>query len=143
VSDNVDVVRRLEDAYNTQDLGVLDDLIASDFAAHTPGSDQIPPGVEGIKTIHRMAMGAMPDRNVELLDIFEEGNLVVSQSRMTGTNTGGMPWIGVPANDRAVDVRWIQIARVEDGKVTETWAQMDVPTMMVQLGAMPAPGGEG
>jgi steroid delta-isomerase-like uncharacterized protein len=141
VADNIDVIRRIEEAYNTQNLDTLDDLFADDFQAHTPGSDQIPPGLEGIKATHQMAMGAMPDRNVELLDIFAEGPLVVSHSRMTGTNTGGMPWIGVPANDASVDVRWIQISRLEDGRLKETWAQMDLATLMQQLGAMPGPEG--
>ena len=37
---------------------------------------------------------------------------------------------------------WIQISRHgPDGKIRETWAQMDLPKMMVQLGAMPAPEG--
>jgi hypothetical protein len=37
---------------------------------------------------------------------------------------------------------WIQICRhVDDGRIAETWSQMDVPTMLMQLGAMPSPGG--
>jgi predicted ester cyclase len=138
----MDVVRRLEDAYNTQQLDVLDEIIADDFVAHTPGSDQIPPGRDGIKMAHQMSMGAFPDRKTEIEDIFSDGNLVVLRQRMTGTNTGGLPSFGIPANDAAVDFDVIQILRVEDGQVHESWAQMNLPKMMMQLGAMPAPGGE-
>ena len=141
--DNIGVVRRLEEAYNTQDLDVLDELIADDFVAHTPGSDQIPPGREGIKMAHQMSMQTFPDRRVEIEDIFAEGDLVVVRQRLTGTNTGGLPWFGIPANDKAVDTEDIQILRVQHGKVHETWAQMNLPKMMMQLGAMPGPGGEG
>ena len=77
-----------------------------------------------------------------MLDIFGEGDFVVSHVRMTGTNSGGLPWFGIPANGRKVDTDWITIYRLADGKVVETWAQMDIPKMMMQLGAMPAPGGE-
>ena len=61
---------------------------------------------------------------------------------MTGTNDGDMPFGGIPATGKTVDVDWIQISRHgDDGVIQETWAQMDLPKMMVQLGAMPAPEG--
>jgi predicted ester cyclase len=137
--ENIDTVRRLEEAYNTDKLDVLDELIADDFAPHTPGSDRIPPGIEGIKASTTMSRQAFPDRHAEIEDIFAEGDLVVVRERMTGTNTGGLPWFGIPANDAKVDIEYIQILRLEDGKVKETWAQMDLPKMMRQLGAMPGP----
>ena len=57
---------------------------------------------------------------------------------MTGTNKGGLAWAGIPANDRPINVDWIQISRHgPDGRIHETWAQMDTPTLMMQLGAMP------
>ena len=62
---------------------------------------------------------------------------MVARCRMTGTNRGGLPWFGIPANDRAIDIEYIQILRIEDGSVKETWAQMDLPKLMMQLGAMP------
>ena len=40
------------------------------------------------------------------------------------------------------DVGWITIFRLQGGKVEETWAQMEVPKLMTQLGAMPGPGGD-
>lgn len=139
---NVEVIRRLEQAWAEDDLDALDDLIAPDFVAHTPGSDQTPPGLDGIKVVHQQSMQAFPDRRNELLDIFGEGDKVITHVRMTATNTGGLPWFGIPANGRSVDTDWITIYRLDGGKVVETWAQMDIPKMMMQLGAMPAPGGE-
>jgi predicted ester cyclase len=140
--DNVDLVRRLEEAYDAGTLDVVDEVLSSDLEPHTPGSDQIPPGIEGIKAATTMAMQAFPDRKVEIADIFGEGDLVVVRERMTGANNGGLPWFGIPANDKAVDYEWIQILRIADGKVVESWANIDLPKMMMQLGAMPGPGGE-
>ena len=91
---------------------------------------------------HQQSMQAFPDRQNEVLDIFGEGDQVVAHVRMTGTNTGGLPWFGIPANDHKVDTDWITIYRLEGGRVVETWAQMDIPRMMMQLGAMPGMGGE-
>ena len=139
---NVDVVRRIEAAWAESDLDALDDLIAADYTPHTPGSDQIPPGLQGAKMAHQQSMQAFPGRQNEVLDIFGEGDQVVAHVRMTGTNTGGLPWFGIPANDHKVDTDWITIYRLEGGRVVETWAQMDIPRMMMQLGAMPGMGGE-
>jgi predicted ester cyclase len=143
VSDaNVDVVRRIEEAWAANDLDALDDLIAADYTPHTPGSDQLPPGLAGAKLAHQQSLQGFPDRENEILEIFGEGDLVVCHAKMTGTNTGGLPWFGIGPNGRRVDTDWITIYRLQDGKAVETWAQMDLPRMMMQLGVMPGMGGE-
>jgi NADPH:quinone reductase-like Zn-dependent oxidoreductase len=58
-----------------------------------------------------------------VLRMAEDGTLVVPITRTYATD-------------------WIQISRHgDDGTIVETWAQMDLPKMMVQLGAMQAPEG--
>jgi steroid delta-isomerase-like uncharacterized protein len=135
---SVDIVRRIEEAWRDDDLDALDGLIAEDFSAHTPGSEDVP-GLSGAKMAHQQSLQAFPDRQNHIQDIFGEGNRAIARVRMTGTNTGGLPWFGIPANGAKVDIEWITEFRLEDGKVVETWAQMDLPTMMQQLGAMPGP----
>jgi predicted ester cyclase len=139
--EHIDAVRRLEQAYNDRDYDTVRSIVAVDFVAHTPGSQMMPPGVEGAIAANEGGFMSFPDKRSEILDIFGEGDRVVSHVRMTGTNEGGVPWAGVPANDEPVDTDWIQISRFEGGRIAETWAQMDTPKMMVQLGMMPAPGG--
>ncbi len=142
VTENVDAVRRLEAAYNARDNDTVRSLVASDLTPHTPGSEMMPPGVEGAIAANEGAKQSFPDEKTEILDIFGGGDKVVTHVRMTGTNKGGIPWAGVPANDKPVDIDWIQISRhADDGTIVETWAQMDTPKMMVQLGVMPAPEG--
>ena len=139
--ENVAAVRRLEQAYNARDYDTVRAIVAADFAPHTPGSEMMPPGVEGAIAANEGTFESFPDKRSQIVDIFGEGDRVVSHVHMTGTNQGGLPWAGVTANGKAVDTDWIQISRFADGKVVETWAQMDIPKMMVQLGAMPASGG--
>ena len=140
--ENVDAVRRLEIAYGARNYEVVRAILAEDVVCHTPGSEMMQPGVEGCIAANEGGFMSFPDKSSEVLDAFGEGDRVVSRVRMTGTNQGGLPWAGVPANGNAVDVEWIQVSRHEDdGRIAETWAQMDVPKMMVQLGAMPAPEG--
>jgi len=137
-----DAVRRLEDAYNSRDYSVLPDLIRDDLVAHTAGSDQAPQNHAGLQMINENAYTAFPDKVTEIVEAFGEGDRVVARVRNTGTNTGGLPWFGIAANDGKVDVEWIQISRHDEaGKIAETWSQMEVAKLMQQLGAMPGPEG--
>ena len=141
--DNVEVVRKVEEAWASHDTDALDQYFADDWQAHTPGSDQVGPGLAAAKGAHDQSQQAFPDRHQTSHEIFGQGDLVVSRVSMSATNTGGLPWFGIPANGKRIeDVGWITIYRLQDGKVAETWAQMEIPKMMTQLGAMPGPGGE-
>lgn len=142
VERNIDVVRRLEDAYARRDYSELPALIRDDLIAHTPGSDQQPQDHEGLKANNERSHESFPDRRAAIEEIFGEGDRVVARVRYTGTNRGGLPQFGIPANESPVDFGWIQISRHDpDGRIAETWAQIEIPKLMQQLGAMPAPGG--
>ena len=142
VERNIDVVRRLEQAYRDRDYDVVRNCLTADFVAHTPGSELLPPGVEGAIASNEGGWTYFPDRTTEITDIFGEGDEVVTHIRTTGTNLGGLDWAGIPPSDKRIDTDWIQISRhADDGTIVETWAQMELPKMMMQLGAMPAPEG--
>ncbi len=142
VERNIDVVRRLEDAYNRRDYSSLPELIRADLVAHTPSADPNGQDHTGLQANNEGAHTAFPDKRTEIEDVFGEGDYVVARMRNSGTNSGGLPWLGIPANDAAVDLQWIQISRHDaDGKIAETWAQMEVMKLMQQLGAMPGPEG--
>ena len=56
---------------------------------------------------------------------------------VTCTHTGD--FIGIPAIGKSIKVEEAHISRYADGKVVEHWVQMDMMSMMQQLGALPAP----
>jgi steroid delta-isomerase-like uncharacterized protein len=138
VEENKAIVRRVEEAWNAGDLDALDALFAPDFVSHAaaPG---VPPNLESAKMAHTMSMQAFPDRHTSVEDLIGEGDQVVVRVRMTGTNTGGLPWFGIPANGNKVDVQWISTYRLANGKIVEHSALMDLMGIMQQLGAIPAP----
>jgi predicted ester cyclase len=142
VARNIESVKRLEEAYGRRDYDEVRKYLAEDFVPHTAGSETLPPGIDGAIASNEGSHTSFSDRRTEILEIFGDGDRVVSHVRMTGTNDGDMPFGSISNTGKTVDFDWIQISRFEDdGKIHETWAQMDLPTMMVQLGAMPAPEG--
>ncbi len=139
VEENKAIVRQIEEAWNSGKLDALDNLFAPNFVARNavPG---LPPGIAGAKMAHQTSLQSYPDRQTTIEDMIAEGDEVVVRVRMTGTNQGGLPWMGVPANGNKVDVQWISIYRLADGKVVEHRAEMDMLGMLQQLGVIPAPG---
>ena len=68
-----------------------------------------------------------------------EGDRVVVRQTWTGTQRG--EFMGMPATGKSVSWGVIDIVRLADGKAAEHWGQMDAMGLMMQLGAIPAPGG--
>ena len=133
---NKDIVRRYQEAYNSNNLDALNEVVAPDFVSHAlmPG---LPPGLAGGNLVHQMTMAAMPDYRVNIEDLFAEGDKVVVRFAFTGTHTG-TELLGVPPSGRKVNVTGISIFRIADGKIVEHWANEDGLGLLQQLGAMPA-----
>lgn len=138
--ENKAIVRRVEETWSSGNLEALEELFAPDYVNHAamPG---MPQGLEGAKLAHQASVSSFPDRRVVIEDMIAEGDRVVVRCRMTGTNMGGIPWAGIPANEKKLDVQWISVYRIREGRVAESWGLNDIATFMQQMGAMPGPGG--
>jgi predicted ester cyclase len=136
---NKEVVRSVEDAWASGDLDSLDQYFASDYdnsGATLPG---LPPGLEGAKMAHQGSMKAFPDRKTHIEDVLAEGNTVVVRGRYTGTNQGGVDFLGIPGNGKPIDLSYVSFYRLQDGKIVGHWALNDAMALMQQLGALPSP----
>src|SRR5438132_7660755 len=106
--ENKTVVRQIEEAWDANQLDKLDQYFAPNFHQHSrpPGT---PDTLENAKAMHKMSMAAFPDRRTTVEDMVAEGDNVAVRVRMQGSNKGGFPPFGVPANDNKVDIEWISI----------------------------------
>ncbi|HEU0072698.1 MAG TPA: ester cyclase [Dehalococcoidia bacterium] len=136
---NAEVVRQIEAAWDSNQLDKLDALFVPGLIQHAAVAG-LPATLDNAKQMHQMSMQAMPDRRAQVQETIAEGDKVAVRVRLTGTNTGGFSWLGVPANGNKVDVEWISIYTLKDGKVTEHRAIMDIMGLMQQLGAIPSAG---
>jgi predicted ester cyclase len=136
--DNVEVVRTVEDLWNKNKTDELDQYFAPDFNNES-GIPMLPRGLAGAKMAHGMTTEFLPDRNVEILDIFGAGDKVTLRQQVTFTNTKGVPWLGAPANGNKVDFQWISIYQLRDGKITGHWATIDGFTFLDKLGVWSPP----
>jgi len=140
VEDNKKTVQLVEEAYNRGDLDSLDQYFSPKFdnsAAVAPG---MPLGLEASKQGHLMSMQSFPDRTTEILEMIGEGNKVMARIRTTGTNSGGVPWFGAPANNNKIDFEWVSIFEFDrDGKIVKHYGLNDAFTLGIQLGVITPP----
>ena len=134
---NKAISRRIFDIFSGGDLSILDEVLADNYVDHNPFPGQAP-GREGVKQIVTDMRAAFPDLEVTQEDQIAEGDKVVTRWSASGTHQGEFQ--GIPPTGKRVDVTGIVIDRIAGGKITDHWEQFDSMSMMIQLGAIPAPG---
>jgi steroid delta-isomerase-like uncharacterized protein len=123
--------------FNEGNVGLIDELYASDFVNRTT-----PPGVaptrDGFKQFARALRAAFPDIHYTIDDSIEAGDKFISRLTASGTMRGD--FAGMPATGKHATWTEIHIVRTANGQVVEHWGLTDQLGMMVQLGVIPAPG---
>jgi steroid delta-isomerase-like uncharacterized protein len=105
--------------------------------AHGLGSEE-PVDFEGVKQFYEMLWGAFPDIKVKIEDVVGEGETVAFRVTVRGTHQG--EFMGVPPSGNPITIGVQNFYRFRDGKVVERWTNPDMLGLMVQIGAIPAPG---
>jgi predicted ester cyclase len=121
--------RVLEEVYNCGNLGLVDEVSASDLVIHTP-SQEIH-GREGAKQYVATLRTGFPDLHFTIEDQVAEGDMVVTRWTARGTHAGGFQ--GIPATGREIRLAGTDIDRIVGGKVVECWAHVDEFGLMRQL----------
>lgn len=124
-------VQALYDALNTGKLDALDDVLAPNWEDFPP-----PPGpgtnVENYKQVILGFRAGFPDGFFATQDFIVEGNQVAVRSTGTGTHEG--VFLGVAGTGRTVEFQTIDIHRVEDGRIVETYHVEDLLSVLIQVG---------
>jgi predicted ester cyclase len=144
VEDNKKTVQLVEEAWSRNDLGALDRYFAPGFDNSRGLPPGLPIGLDTAKMLHPMAMSAFPDRQTEILELIGEGNKVFARVRVTGTNKGGVPWMGAAANDATIDFESLSVYTFDKkGKITAHSGLNDAYMLGLQLGVIQPPQGMG
>ena len=137
---NAELSRRIfEDVWNRNNLSAIDGLMSADYVHHDPSSPAVPSGVDGYKQFVNSYMNAFPDAHFTIDDAFTDGQNTEVQNEVTrwtvtGTHEGELA--GIPRTGRRFSVTGISIARIVNGKITESWYSWDALGLMQQLGVV-------
>jgi steroid delta-isomerase-like uncharacterized protein len=114
----------------------VDALVTADVVYHAapPG---LPSGIAGYRMLIGGYLAAFPDLQLTVEDQVAEGDKVATRFTITGTHQGDL--MGLAPTGKPMTVSGVTVMRFRDGKVAEEWEQVDMMSMMQQLGAMPSP----
>ena len=125
--------RYAEEVLDQGKLDVIDEICPDDYAGHVPGMP--PMDREGDKQLIGMLHAAFPDLRCTMDDQIAEGDRVVHRLTCSGTHDGD--FMGIPPSGNRVTVGGININRIANGKIAESWGVIDMLGLLRQIGAIP------
>ena len=127
----------VDQALNTHDLDALVSYWTEDgIFDFVPLAEPLV-GKEAIRGFFKDVFAGFPDFGTTEGRVLVGDNVVVAEHSTTGTHQG--EWIGIPATGNYVTGPHIDIYEFEGDKVKRLTTYMDVATLLIQMGAMPAP----
>ncbi len=100
-------------------LGVVDDVFATDYVVHAGGKDY--KGTEFVRRFIGQLRSAIPDlRVVEVEFLIQACDTIAWQRTLSGTHRADM--MGIPQTGQKVEWRDMMITRFDGGKIAEEWA---------------------
>ncbi|MFN2188893.1 MAG: ester cyclase [Candidatus Promineifilaceae bacterium] len=129
--------RWFEELWNKKNYQITQELVHPEFTAHGAGGQDIKQGPDGVADMVRTWHQAFPDGHMSMDDIITEGEFSTIRMTFTGTHLGD--FYGNSASGHKVSVTSIGIDKVENGKITEGWGELNMLGLMQQIGAIPSP----
>ena len=132
--------RHLTETYlamlNKHEPDLVDRFVSEDYRNHNAF---VGDGREANRQFWAAFFAGLPDLSATVEDLVMSGDRVVGRFVYRGTHTGEL--MGIPASGKPVEMRSIDIWRVEDGMFAEHWDELNLLEMFTQMGALPPLGG--
>ncbi len=113
------VSRFFEEVFNKRNIVLVDEMVAPNFLNHN-ASIQLR-GQEGVKQSAAAQFKAFPDIHTTIEDIIAEGDKVVVRCTDRFTR---------PSDSEQISLTWIEILRLENGKLVEAWVEADLSPLL-------------
>ncbi|MCK4646027.1 MAG: ester cyclase [Candidatus Aminicenantes bacterium] len=127
------ILRVVEEAWNQGKMEVLDEHFAPEYVYHHSPSPDIE-GLEAYKQYIIDTRNSYPDFKLTIEEMIIKGDISVVRGTFSGTNTGELPDLGIPATGKQVTFNWCLVSHHMNGKTKEEWNYMDQLGLMQQLG---------
>jgi steroid delta-isomerase-like uncharacterized protein len=134
--ENKALVRRfVEEFWNEGNAAAADELMAIDAAIHMPTGEVV--NLDGLKSFAGTFRGAFPDWHSTFEELIAEGDRVAERWTGRGTHRGELQ--GIPPTGKRVEVPGSVFYRIVGGKIVEFRGQLDMMSLMQQLGVIASP----
>jgi steroid delta-isomerase-like uncharacterized protein len=132
---NKDVLRKLADQFNKKDIKGFESVYSPNLVYHGTGELANASRQDFVQFMSAVFV-AFPESEVTVDDLMPEGDKVSYRITIRGTHQAEL--MGIPATNKAINVRAVGIARVSGNQIVEEWENFDELGMMQQLGVMPS-----
>jgi len=131
---NKALVMRYFGAWGSVNFEAIKEIFSPDYVWHrTDGRDLSLEKTIEIKTKrNEQSKVAFPDMVFINDDTIVKGDKAVLRYTFRGTHEGEVE--GIPATGKVVEVKGIEIVRIENGKIAESWEELNVLRYFQQLG---------
>jgi steroid delta-isomerase-like uncharacterized protein len=99
-------------------------------------------GADEIAAYFEVAFAALPDFDMRVVDLIEQGEHVFVQWHLTGTHSGG-PFQGIEATGRRIELDGMDHFVMRDGKTVSNFIVYDQLQFARQIGFLPEDGSAG
>lgn len=135
---NKEIGRRvLEEIWGQGRVELIDELYAPDYVDHVAAGPE-PAEVRGpqalVEAVRQFRTG-FPDLTYGVDLVLAEDDLVFARFHATGHHLG--PFLGLEPTGREIGYTGMDLNRVRDGRIVESWVQYDALGLMQQLGLAP------
>jgi predicted ester cyclase len=127
-------VRYLTGLYHQRDLESMGQFFSSDVVAH-PVPPGIPAGLTGLKMMARVWLDSFSDIRFTVESFIQERGMAASRLVVTAVHSG--TFMGIAPTGRRVEITDHVHFRLHEGRVVEIWDQLDMLSLLGQLGALP------
>jgi ketosteroid isomerase-like protein len=136
---NLATINHVMDAMNDHDAESVGDLLDDKVVWSEQGMPKDwTSKAEAVKA-HEGLFKAFSDLQLSSDTEWAAGDYAIVQGTMTGTNDGPAPDMGIAKPTRkAVSVKFAQLFKLKDGKVTNSWGYWNSLALAQQLGLAPA-----
>lgn len=133
---NLDLIHRMYEALNAQDLEAQEEFWTQDMIWHGPPGFGDIHGLEGFKNeVLKPFYAAFPDYHVKNdIEVADE-TWVAATGFLTATHQG--EWLGISATGKPVKMRFSDFWLVKGNRLSENWVMVDHIDVLRQLGIEP------
>lgn len=114
---------------------MTDELVAPGFRFNSPSRPEPFEGAEEFKQFVADLRSGFPDVTVTIDKVVTDTDHVAIRSHVTGTHLG--TYRGIPPTGRRIAQSQLHMFRIDDGRIGETWQEIDGLGIMQQLGVFP------
>ena len=137
--DTIALAKTFYALFNDRKLDDMTKLVAGDVTWSDTPTAQVFQGPTGFKAFVQGWLTALPDALIEIKHQVASEDAVVTEFFGRGTHSGPLtsPQGTIPPTGRKLDLRFCEVLRVANGKVTEGRVYYDTTTLLRQLGVSP------